>query len=159
GKISRYFVTPFFRGSLWVWSKTASIRDAHMRAGLRVGAIAYLGGIIGVFWLLAGHIAVLGVLVIIGCILFLLIMGLVLYFIGHADSSGEPIFGSFSVRPTRKSSETHARSHAENKKDSSRSSRGKRYAHDKAGRDYSKSGGQVNANPFVEFVHPTYDPP
>ena len=40
-----------------------------------------------------------------------------------------------------------------------KTSEGMENAHNKGESDYSKSGGQVNSNPFTEIFHPTYNPP
>jgi hypothetical protein len=75
GKYSRFFLTPLYRGSLWLWRATDGIGDAHVKAALRVGGIAY-------FWSVMIVVLVLAVWLIVGLMIAVFALAIVSWFMG-----------------------------------------------------------------------------
>jgi len=71
GKFAQYFTKPLFVGCLLIWRKTQPLADVHLRAGLRVAAIAYFAGVMVTLLLVVGYVIVV-VVVVIAVLLFLL---------------------------------------------------------------------------------------
>ncbi|MBZ5504847.1 MAG: hypothetical protein LAO78_05100 [Acidobacteriia bacterium] len=90
GKIAIYLFVPFFAGSLWMWTKTQRVRDAHIRAGLRAGAVLYLGALMCALGLLAAYLFVLAILMVLALIFALLALWAVFYVLTHEERGSAP---------------------------------------------------------------------
>ncbi|MBZ5726476.1 MAG: hypothetical protein LAP87_15930 [Acidobacteriia bacterium] len=95
GKFARFFQRPFFGASLAIWHWTAPIRDAHLRAGVRVTAFIFVSGIAVTLLVMAVYIIV----AIVVLMLTIAIIGWALSLSGNSGSSGRV------VRVTRYSSD------------------------------------------------------
>ena len=90
GKIATYFFVPFYRGSLWMWAKTRGVSDAHIRAGLRAGAVLYLGALMCALGLLAAYIFVVAILLILALIFVILALIVTLHLLLNEEGDSTP---------------------------------------------------------------------
>jgi hypothetical protein len=87
-RIARYFVLPLSGGSIWIWARTSSVGDDHLRAGVRAGGYTVLLSLL----LLGISISVALVL---GFILYAIVAWIFLYFL--SDQKSRPRLPDFKV--------------------------------------------------------------
>jgi hypothetical protein len=80
GKFARYFLTPLHTGSLALWKSSESIRDPHVRAGIRLSALSY-------FWSFMLLVLVVAAYVIVAVVILIIVLAVISWVATNSGSS------------------------------------------------------------------------